>query len=134
MTNRRTRNPVAVDDPEDSNLEAKFNRIADHVVQTRHEVARIAEEIHRDVERLRQAAAELPPLPRAAPVEAAVSDLPGRVAALVAAELAGPLLQAAVGRIVDSRFNALTEALKQKLQQGRDPLQGLQLNPSRRRR
>lgn len=134
MTSRRTRSPGAADDPADSSLENKIDRIEDHVLRARQDVARLTEEIHLDVARMRAAAAEIPPLPRSAPADAAVPDLQARVAALVAAELAGPALQAAVGRIVDARFLSLTEALQARAQQSPAPLQGLKLNPSRRRR
>ncbi|HEU0135072.1 MAG TPA: hypothetical protein VFR28_09635 [Allosphingosinicella sp.] len=135
MTTRRSRNPDPVTDPDQSTLEKKIDRIEDHVLRARQDVARLTEEIHRDVDRIREAAAELPVLRPAAPAETPTNaDLQSRVAALVAAELAGPGLQAAVGRIVDARFRGLTEALQAKMHKEPNPLQGLNLDRSRHRR
>lgn len=134
MTIRRTRNPYPAPDPADSTLDRKIDRIENHVLRAREDVARLTEEIHRDVERLREAAAELPVLPPSGQAKApSIPDLQALVSALVAAELAGPALQAAVSRIVDGRFRGLTDALQAKIQQNPSPLQGLQLKPSRQR-
>jgi hypothetical protein len=106
-------------------LEREVHRTERAIHRFREEYVHLLRDVHRDVEKLCEAGAGLPPEPGLPGYrghdrfelrieerfEALNASLPGRVADLVAAELAGPNVQAALRHLVDIRLRAVTEAI-----------------------
>jgi hypothetical protein len=135
MTNRAAQDVNGVRRPGVAALECSVDRTQTLLAEFRDEITHLVAKVHRDVDRLREAALGEPRIrPTVGPDRIEEEDGECRLADIVGEERAVLRIRTMMNEVIDERFTTLTNLIQTKLAHGANPFQNLRAGPSRRKR